>query len=343
MKTKIIFIFLFVSLFSCGAAVKKNIESPQEGRPSWVDNPTEKYPDSRFLTAIGLGDIRTAAEDNARGNIAKIFQSDIKLDQTLVEDFKENEKEFSKSMNMLTQTNIKSNQSLKNIKIGESWFNSNEGRYYVLAYLNRQETAMIYTEEMDQNSLTAQEAYKQAQGTEMAFSRYAFLKKGQDALQINKYLEAQLRIISPHNAYAEDTELQKKISDDLRKTKSEVTCAVITNGNLKESISASLRELVAKFGFPVVESVDDAKLVFTANTKTETTKLEAPGTFYLYDLSIDMQDKINGKTVETFTAKGREGHLNESSALKRVSMALDKKISKDYYKKINKYIKSFAQ
>jgi len=243
----------------------------------------------------------------------------------------------------LTSTNVKSNQTLKNIKIGESWFSPNEGRYYVLAYLNRSETAMIYTDEMDQNLNTAQTSYSKSQQESGDFSKYAYLNKGKDALTINKLLESQLRIISPHTAYMEEEGLGEKISSELRKTKDKITCVVEVEGEMAEEISASLRASIAKFGFPVIESGDNATLAFKATVSVTPTTLSTPGTFFLYNLTIDMEDRINNKNLETYNVQGREGHVNESSAKSRVVWAMDKKIEKEYYKKINNYIKSYVE
>ena len=343
MQNKIILYLIIFGLLSCGASTKTTASKNPDERPNWIDNPTSSYPDSKYLTATGLADTKTAAEDNARGNISKIFQSKINLDQTLIENVTETETEFSKSMNMLTNTNVKSNQTLKNIKIGESWFSPNEGRYYVLAYLNSMETAMIYTEEMDQNLNIAQNAYKKSSEQSSAFARYAYLSKGKDALAINKLLEGQLRIISPHTAYMQEEGLENKVSESLRKAKDEITCAVIVEGEMADDVAASLRALIAKFGFPVVDTADRSKLVFRANVKVDPTTLSTPGTFYLYYLTIDMEDRINNNSLETYTVQGREGHVNESSAKGRVIWAMNKKIEKEYYKKINKYIKSYVE
>ena len=137
MKIKVLTILLFTfAISSCSAAPAKVTTAPvktdkiqDDERPDWIDNPNLNYSKSRYLVAIGIGDTRTAAEDNARGNLAKIFQSDIRVEQSIFENIKEDEDDFSASMNLLKRTNVKSNQTLKNIQFGDAWFNSKEGRY----------------------------------------------------------------------------------------------------------------------------------------------------------------------------------------------------------------------
>jgi len=344
MKLKTLLMVVLFALISCGAK-SKSIEATtqHDERPKRVDNPASVYSDSKYLTAVGGGDTRTAAEDNARGNISKIFQSDITVDHTLMINIQETNTELSESMQMVTNTNVKSNQTLKNIKIGEAWFSPNEGRYYVIAYLKRFETSMIYQEEMDKNMGIAQTSYDQAGSHDKAFAKYAYLSKASDALAVNNLLESQLIIINPNSPYMEPENLRTNVGEELRKVRAKITCYVETEGELEDEISASIREMLAMFMFPIVSSEAEAKLVFKATSSMEHVTLNTAGYFYNYDVTIDLTDRLNGQTVETFNTRGREGHVDEVAARKRVGHSIGKKINKDYYKKLSQYIKSFAK
>jgi hypothetical protein len=341
MKKRALLLALVIALYSCAASVKEAQTGSE--RPKWVDNPGLLYAENKFLTAIGTGDTRAAAEDNARGGIAKIFQSDIKLDQTLVENIRESDEEYSKSLDMLTQTNVQANQSLKNLRIGESWFSQNEGRYYVVAYLNRFETAMLYTEEIDANHMRAEGAYGKSTQAKTPFARYAFLRKASEGLRLNQLLVAQLRIISPATAVMEGDGLNSQVNDALRQAKGEITCFVQSEGDMQEETAASLRDLIGDYGFPINTEETDAALVFKASVTRESTTLNSPGIYFLYNLTVDLYDNLNRQNLDTFQSYGREGHINESSAIKRVAMAIDKDIHRDLRKQLEGYIRSFVE
>ena len=339
MKIKMMFLAVAVLLLSCGAKPPAERSAvPQDGRPEWVNNPDLKYPSKKYLTAIGVGDTRTAAEDNARGNLAKIFQADIRVDQTMMRNILENDTELKESMQMLTNTNVQSNQTLKNIKMGDAWFSPNEGRYYVIAYLDRFETARIYSEEMDKNEMIARNAYQNAVSESKLLKKYSYLKKAQNALTLNDLLASQLLIINPNMPYNAPAELKNNVNKALDETRSQITCYVEVEGDLKEDVTAALKELLAKFMFPVIDRPENAKLHFSAKNSLKPVELNAPGVYFTYNLSINLKDNMNGQTLETFNATGREGQISESGAKKRVSMAIHNKILKDYYKKLNQYI-----
>ena len=143
-------------LFNCSQS-GQNIGSAnaksKNKRPSWMDNPHKKYPDAQYLVAIGAGDTRRDAENIAAGNLSRIFESKIKVDHTM----KERYKSLSKGTKFVSEelatesnenVNIKSDQSLINVQFGES-YTDKSARIHVLAYLNRKETATIYTEKIN--------------------------------------------------------------------------------------------------------------------------------------------------------------------------------------------------
>ncbi|MEJ2055583.1 MAG: LPP20 family lipoprotein, partial [Calditrichaceae bacterium] len=157
-KTVMIFILILqlLSMFSCASTPPpKSNTSTSSDYPEWINNPNSLYPDSRYIVGVGSGDTRQAAEKNAVGNIAKVFQSVINVDQTLIENYLEveqnNQNSASFSSQMLSRTSVTSQQDLKNIKIDEVYFSSNDGLYYVLAYLDRAETAQLYEQDIRNN------------------------------------------------------------------------------------------------------------------------------------------------------------------------------------------------
>ena len=151
MKKVLLVSILLTLLLSCAVQAKskrKNI------KPEWLTNPKSLYPEQMYLTAIGEGDSRTDAEQNAAGNIAKIFESVVKTDETIRQRYQEliteNDINYNDMTDIQKNVNIKSKQTLYNLQFGES-FTDNIGKVHVLAYLNRTLTADIYEEKIMKN------------------------------------------------------------------------------------------------------------------------------------------------------------------------------------------------
>ena len=62
---------LFAVLFLAGCA------SQHAEPPAWILNPQSTYPAAQYLSAVGEGDSRRAAENNAAAGLSRIFESQI--------------------------------------------------------------------------------------------------------------------------------------------------------------------------------------------------------------------------------------------------------------------------
>ena len=87
MKTifKIILILMLVQFWQCSYAQKSIKVQKGKEKPEWVNNPYAFYSERQYFVGVGNGDTRDAAEKNAIGQIAKIFKTDIQVDETLIE------------------------------------------------------------------------------------------------------------------------------------------------------------------------------------------------------------------------------------------------------------------
>ncbi len=109
-------------------------------QPEWVDKPAEQYPQQRYLSAVGEADDRSAADDRALANLAKIFEVAVS-DRSM--DF--SQARVSADQSGLTTSNVQSasryvsteaKQVLEGAQLVESW-QGQEGKTYSLAVLEK--------------------------------------------------------------------------------------------------------------------------------------------------------------------------------------------------------------
>jgi hypothetical protein len=85
MKRNILYILMALLMFSCAVHAKKK----KNKAPKWLENPKKEYPENMYLSAIGEADNRSMAENMAAGNLAKIFESNVKTDETYSQRYEE--------------------------------------------------------------------------------------------------------------------------------------------------------------------------------------------------------------------------------------------------------------
>ncbi len=67
------------------------------GKPDWLANPKSVYPDDQFLSAVGAGDTRRAAENSAAASLSRIFESRIESDERLSDQSRETNTSFERT------------------------------------------------------------------------------------------------------------------------------------------------------------------------------------------------------------------------------------------------------
>jgi len=101
-----------------GCMPVQEIAASSEGkRPGWIDNPSRLYPESEYLTGSGSGSTRKEAENDAFASLAKIFSVEIKVNQSTINRYLEEDvdgKNKSTFSSLLAgRTSARSNQKIK--------------------------------------------------------------------------------------------------------------------------------------------------------------------------------------------------------------------------------------
>ena len=120
-------------------------------QPNWVDKPTEQYPQQGYLSAVGEADNRSAADDRALANLAKIFEVAIS-DRSL--DF--SQARVSADQSGAAVSNVQSaaryvtseaRQVLEGARLMESW-QDEDGQAYSLAVLEKAPASRRFREDV---------------------------------------------------------------------------------------------------------------------------------------------------------------------------------------------------
>ncbi|HHE39978.1 MAG TPA: hypothetical protein ENL10_00555 [Candidatus Cloacimonetes bacterium] len=338
------FIILLVLIFmSCAPSM---VTAKKNKAPDWVMNPQSKYKDAYYLSAVGSGDTKKSAEKDAYSNLSKIFQADIKSDETLTQKFEEttvgDKTSLTAEEKMRNLTQIQSEQTLKNVKIGDSYFDPNSGEYYVIAYLNRSETEDIYHSEIMQNTQKIDQYYSQYEGGTSKLDKLKYLSNAIELAEQNEILNAQLRIISPSHAGIELKQPLEKLVAERNTFAKTIHVIVIGSGKYNDYLEDYLKEVFNNFGFMVYASAADADYIdFRIESSLSISKidLDRDEKFVRWELSITILDKVSNAEAVLYTKSDREGHLNLTEAQNRALRTVKTTIQKDFFKFFaNKYL-----
>ncbi len=311
-------------LVAVSCATNAGVGTPQaasaqtKGVPEWVTNPGRRYPAAHYLVAVGSGDSRRAAEDNAVAGLARIFESKIDSEETLVEHYRElmgaRGNTFEATSDMDRRVRIRANQELLNVQFGESGVDG-AGRTYAIAYMERGVTAGIYAKRIEENAAVVARFVTRAGEVTDAARRYAFRNAAWIVAKANQDYIRQMDIIVPGSSSRQSPGYTV---DGLRMAALEAArdlrVTIGVEGDEGGVVTETIAKAVTGLGFAVVEA--DATMDVKATLRIEPTDLKrADAEFVRYEYGIRIMQ--GGVTLLGTSGNGREGHVSLSAARKR--------------------------
>ncbi|MCF6270885.1 MAG: hypothetical protein L3J41_14305 [Melioribacteraceae bacterium] len=327
MYLKIISFFVFFIISSCSAQTSSNLYQSLE----------KDYPESKYLSAVGEGDTRKDAEKNAMGKLALIFESKIDMSQTLNEHYSEFSDAEGSSLTYESttkkRTNVSSNQKLLNVKYGKHSVDE-VGNNYIVAYINRRETAAIYDEKIENLNSSILSLEANADNANSKIKKYAALNRASKLMNENLSLMQQQTIISPYNPdFSDKVAAYNSIYRKKGEAANSITFVV---SDSSEDIKNSLSSIITSKGFKIAANGD---FLISSSLKYEEVDLGRKEIFYNWFMNIELTDS-NNEIIFNFDKSGREGGMSESAVYSRAKYSANKALTKEFIIGFEKYLDS---
>lgn len=168
-------------------------------KPDWVDGSSVQYPRERYLVGIGMGDDRSSAEDRARGEISKIFQTVVSVNTSLAESEtnvsvgKKSENTFSQAISQSVQTASK--KALEGVQVVENWKDESTVQHYALAVLERAKGVRVINDKIGEFDKQALQWKSQMDQSQDKIGRVKAAMKLLALLKARAELNAELRVL----------------------------------------------------------------------------------------------------------------------------------------------------
>lgn len=313
------------------------------GKPTWVDNKFIKYAESEFMVEIGQGSSLKDAKSNAAASLAQIFKTSIKVETTIQTRYKEFSSdgtvEASEKTNFDQDITQLADQELINVNFGESWTND-LGQVHVLAYIDRQKTASIYRERINENSNVVRNFISQTGGQSSVIREYAYYDAAYVVAQANQVLIEQLEII---NLPMSKTIMKSYDMNDIRNNRKDLAISMVFRINIENDeegkISSVLTDELTSFGFSVAPS---GNLAVTGSISFEDVKLDNDMSNKKFYLTVKIEDE-NGIPAVAIEKNDRITAVSESAVKSVTYREIEKVVKRDLIGQLVDYFDSFVQ
>ena len=329
---KYLFIFILLTVY---------INLYGQKQPVWISKPSEVYNENIYKVAKGEGLSAKEAENNAFSSLATSFYLKVKTDSSERYMAIESIKGVSETVSFEDNTSVEAEHDLINVRIAESYYDSEEKKYYALAVMNIKETVPLIVSKVKEN-VEAIKNYINKSNNERDFLRkFSLLDMAYIvSLKNDSFLQQLMILDSSVNVSVEDDYKSQNIKNKLDDVSQNITFAVDT-GEFSSSVKLVIEQMIS-----------DLKLKMSSSNPTYTFKEHISydwndagyGMYVLnWRLLLELVD-YNGVRVTSFSFNGKEtGANNEESAKKVVGSKLVKSIKEPLSKQFMEFLNNMLK
>lgn len=343
-KIAIVFVSMFMFV-SCASAAKKDGTKVNKSSktPEWTQNGNSSmFPQSAYITGIGSADDIDSAKDRARGEISKVFSTDIQATSMV----SESERTVSSSKGSMTESSSEigedlravSKKTLEGIEIAEVWQDKNSFRWYALAVLERAKIRRIYRDKLAgvEEQLSIYE--KQMDSAETNMDKAMAALKIKPLLKTKSSLEEDLKVIGGSGSFSgleSASALQQKAE-----------AAISALGIYVEVVPANIRiqtevaTTLTSLGMKVSKTSAGADISVRCEAELAPFADPTPGSrwkWYTGEASVSLTDVKAGKDFVSFNVSAKKAEASETQAKASAEKDLGKKIGKGINESIENY------
>lgn len=318
-------------------------------QPGWVSTPDSVYPKSSYISAVGYGADKEAADKSALAALVSLFGQSIKADMQLMSSSSEavskggvqTSESTSISQAITTSTAL---DTLVGAEIGDRWFDS-KNTYWAVAVMDKAKTIQIYTDIIKTNLSTISNLTVLTDAVKYSFDGYSRYQLAATIADANQAYARVLSFIEDSAAVSIRTDL--KTGDEYRKEARTVIAPRIPvlvqvtddkSNRIRSALTKSITELGFQSGGTGARYVLDVSASFT-----EVSYPNQNIKYSRYLIEAALKDSQTGNVLIPYKIDGREGHTVLTEAENRAIAAAEKKIgdaNEGFGKRLSDYLGS---
>lgn len=334
-------VFLLASCATSGGSSSSS--KAQKKAPEWVNNPRTTYNEAQYVSAVGQGNSREAAEKSATTALIAIFGQNIKGETTINE-------RYAKAIRSGTITvsedseltrNMSSSVSMESVigaEIKDTW-DDGAGTFYAVSVMDKMKAAPTYASLLDTNEETIAQLTAINEADKNTFDAYARYDLAATIADTSLQFVNVLSVINPAQAASKRASLAS--ADTFRLAclaiAEKIPVEVIVYGDSEDRVRSAFSNVLSQSGFKVGTS--ESRYVIEATLSlTEAVLLNNANKFVRYVLDARLTDRATGKVLLPFSLNGREGHTSVPEAEHRAIRSVEQKIGSEYNNRFSEFL-----
>jgi hypothetical protein len=321
-------IYVFAALFNIALAASA------QSKPEWVDNPSAVYPERLYVSAVGYGADRQAAERNAIGSLTAFFKQSVSSSVSITD--RETQVNGQSVFTSEMSQSIEAGAALDNLigaEVKSVWNDTKNRLWYAAAVMEKAKCRELYAAELDKALRDINALIDPAGG--ITFETIARCKKAQSLVGDADVYALILALLDGPNRQGELSALLPKVNAALSGARA-IPVDVRVSGDVNGRVKAAFSGIFTAAGFKTGNRNSRYALEVTLSTSP------APKTAYFntrYTIDAALKDTQTGADLFTYNAANRESHpASQEDANNRVIIVVQRKISEEFPNILQEYL-----
>lgn len=299
------------------------------GEPKWITDVEKVFPSEDFIRADGEGMSEGAAKNAALAEVTTYFGQTIKTEISAVQNTRQLNDVYKEKSDFVQNLNSSSKVDLFCVHYTQAWFNKKTGKYYVCAYIERDEMWQILEQKMDVISAEFDSVVQNSKSEKEPFKKLLILEKAKSIYdEYAKLYQMSLAVYSKRcGQYEAVLESSLKSLQELLVLKSQIVVSVQVDGDKQNKVRTKICEVLTQkeiiistenrtsANFALVASViwNDSQLnsVYSSKPQLELTINGPQGVVFSYSGICEKVASYNLQTTENLAFLRLEELLDE--------------------------------
>ena len=326
------------------------------GRPPWLQGEHPRFPRSGYVTGVGVGSSLEIARNNARGEIARVFEARIEAlvaDQTTrISKVTSRAKATSETLEKLVvSTSVASQGDFQETYVAETWFDRAAGTHYALAMLDKAKMRARLLPELQGAAGRVVGHLRRADRATTSLARVRALVAALRASNELDSIESRARVVGRPRIenLASTTEIERELARALDGIRFIVQAVEVDPATGVERgdlplFQTRLAESITDLGFGVVDvdsgSGSAAPMWLACRVSLQEIPRNLPNThFYRWEAAYQVAGRPpSGPVLLAMEASGGESFSTPELARKRAIAKGSSELAQDVTRKVSRYL-----
>ena len=327
-----------------------------QSKPAWIDGMSPEFPSGQYLTGVGQGDNRAAAEDRAYAALARIFKAEVSAQSKDWESYLVVEQRGAahdeRRLTLDQLTRVSTDKVLENAKIVDRWYDARKNLYYALGGMQRAQAETALMERMSDLDHAIQSDVEEAHHTSDKLAKVRALRRAARNLVLRETYNADMRVI---RVSGQGTAAAYRVQDLTRELEeylsSNLVLAVSVTGDQFEPAQRALTEGLIREGLRVATMSTGAteaggaeprgapELMIRGMVRVWPIDVRDPQfTYVRWCSDFEVVDLTGQQIIGAISKGGKEGHLSEREDTAKVIRVMQQDLSGDVAKAIAAHV-----